>query len=92
MASVKSAAASFASLTEMDRQTLAAIIDRRFIPTLRSAHAIFQEHGYSLLSEFTLLRRWDEMTGPELVQELPVYVVPRRGRERTSSRIPARPH
>jgi hypothetical protein len=68
----------FRSLTDYDRKTLAQIIDRRLIPTLRRAHAIFQEHGYSLLSEFTQLRRWEEMTGVELVQELPVLPALRR--------------
>ena len=69
----------YRSLTEYDRQRLVQIIDRRLIPTLRRAHAIFQEHGYSLLPQFTELRRWDEMTGVELVQELPALPVLRAG-------------
>jgi len=61
----------YKSLTEWDRHTLGEMIDRKMIPTLRRAHAIFQEHGYSLLEEFSLLRSWEQMTGPELAQELP---------------------
>jgi hypothetical protein len=60
------------TLTLDERQILLAMIERQFIPTLRAAHAIFQEHGYSLLPEFTQLRRWQEMSGTVLVQELPV--------------------
>jgi len=62
----------FAGMSSFDRQTMAEIIDRRFMTNVRTAHAIFQEHGYSLLDEFTQLRRWEEMSGVELVQELPV--------------------
>ncbi|HEY4328178.1 MAG TPA: hypothetical protein VGN88_00480 [Phycisphaerae bacterium] len=58
-------------LSEFDRQIIVGMVDRRIIQTLRSAHSIFQEHGYSLLPEFSQLRRWQEMTGTELVQELP---------------------
>ncbi len=48
----------FATLTELDRTILAQIIDRKFMPTLKTVHAIFQEHGYTLLPELTQLRRW----------------------------------
>jgi hypothetical protein len=61
----------FKTLTDIDRANLIAMVDRRIIPTLRAAHAIFQEHGFVLLPELTQLRRWEEMTGTELVQELP---------------------
>jgi len=59
------------TLTPHDHRVLVAIVERRLIGTLRAAHAIFQEHGYSLLSQFTDLRRWEQMTGTELAQELP---------------------
>jgi hypothetical protein len=62
----------YASLTSQDRATLVAMAQRNIIAKLRTAHAIFQEHGYSLLPEFTELRRWEQMSGVELVQELPV--------------------
>jgi len=61
----------FRGLTVFDRQTMGHIIDRKLMTNLRATHAIFQEHGYSLLDEFTQLRRWQEMSGTELVQELP---------------------
>ena len=66
----------FATLPHMDRATLGAIIDRRFIPTLRTIHAIYQEHGYSLMPELSQLRQWEQMSGSELVQELPPFKVP----------------
>jgi len=75
-------------LTPHDQQTLLAIVDRRLIPMLRSTHAIFQEHGYNLLPEFSQLRRWQDMTGTELVQELPK--VPELRASETPS--PARTH
>ena len=65
----------FATLPAMDRATLSAIIDRRFIPTLRALHAIYQEHGYSLMPELSQLRQWEQMSGSELVQELPPFKV-----------------
>jgi hypothetical protein len=67
----------YSTMTAFDRQTLAEIIDRRLMNNLRIAHAIFQEHGYSLLDELTQLRQWEEMSGVELVQELPFLPAPR---------------
>ncbi len=67
------------ALTEYDHRLLVAIVERRLISTLRAAHAIFQEHGYTLLEDFTVLRRWEQMTGSELAQELPA--LPRRARK-----------
>jgi hypothetical protein len=61
----------YSHLDEFDRHTIGEIVDRRLMNNLRAAHAIFQEHGFSLLDDFTQLRRWEEMTGSELVQELP---------------------
>ena len=63
------------------------MVDRRFIPTLRTAHAIFQEHGYNLLPAFTQLRRWQELTGSELAQELPKVPVLRERPARSPARI-----
>lgn len=60
------------NLTRYERHTMAAIVDRRLMHVLRTAHAIYQEHGFCLMPEFTQLRRWEEMSGVELVQELPV--------------------
>lgn len=71
----------YASLTSYDRATLAAMAQRNMIAKLRTAHAIFQEHGYSLVPEFTQLRRWEELSGVDLVQELP-----RASRHRTPER------
>jgi hypothetical protein len=76
------------SLTPVDRATLDAMADRNVIVKLKTAHAIFQEHGYSLLPEFTQLRRWEGLTGVELVQELPV--APRRARPQRQERRPDR--
>jgi len=59
------------ALNDYDRKILLAMVDRKLISTLRRAHAIFQEHGYSLLPEFTQLREWQEMTGSELAHDLP---------------------
>jgi len=78
----------FRSLSEVDRETLATIINRRMLPTLRTMHAIYQEHGYSLMPEFTQLRRWEEMTGVELAQELPA--LPSMRQEKRSTRRTAR--
>jgi len=68
------------TLTSHDRRILVEMVETGFVPTLRRAHAIFQEHGYSLLPEFTQLRRWQELSGPELVQELPPLPLPKRPR------------
>lgn len=73
------------SLTGIDRETISEIVDRQILQTLKAAHSIFQEHGYSLMGEFTQLRRWAEMTGTELVQELPVMTRGRSRRERWST-------
>jgi len=70
------------TLTSYDRRILVDMVEAGFVSTLKRAHAIFQEHGYSLLPEFTQLRRWQEMTGPELVQELPPLPWPKRARAR----------
>jgi len=61
----------YRTLTADDRTTLSMIAERRIIWKFRTAHAVFQEHGFSLLPELTRLRHWEEMTGVELVQELP---------------------
>ena len=61
-----------ASLTSYDRHILVEMAERQFMATLRRAHAIFQEHGYTLLPELSELRDGQEMTGAELVQELPL--------------------
>lgn len=78
------------SLTPYDQCILIHMIDRRFMPTLRTAHAIFQEHGYSLMPEFNTLRRWESLTGAELVQELPEPVFFDIKRYRAIAPIPAR--
>ncbi len=72
----------YRGLTSFDRQTMGEIIDRRLMTNLRAAHAIFQEHGFCLLEDFTQLRRWHEMSGTELVQELPKLPVLRRDKSR----------
>jgi hypothetical protein len=72
----------YASLTSHDRATLVTMAERNTIAKLRIAHAIYQEHGYSLVPEFTQLRRWEELSGVELVQELPTGSR-HRTRERT---------
>ncbi len=76
------------SLTEYDRALLAEMKARHFMETLRSTHAIFQEHGFTLLPEFTMLRRWEDLTGAEIVQELPS--IPRaRGQRKSRSHLAA---
>jgi len=72
----------YATLTGEDRATLSVMAERRIIWKLRTAHAIFQEHGFSLLPELTRLRQWEEMTGVELVQELPEVATKRERSER----------
>jgi hypothetical protein len=59
------------SLTPFDRQNLAQMKCRDFIPTLRRIHAVCLEHGFALLPQFDALRRWRELSGSELVQQLP---------------------
>ena len=54
--------------------------ERRFFETLRRTHAIFQEHGFSLLPELSALREAEGLTGAELAQELPVLPPARRRR------------
>lgn len=74
------------SLTHYDRQIMVDMLERQIIPTLRRTHAMFQEHGFSLLTEFTELRRWQEMTGPELAQELPpLPPLPRERRQKVGA-------
>jgi hypothetical protein len=71
------------SLCAYDRQVLAELRRRGFFATLRVAHAIFQEHGFSLMPELSALRRFETLAPAEMVQELPaVAKLRRRGRER----------
>lgn len=63
------------ALTEYDHRILIQVVERRLIATLRAAHSVFQEHGFSLMREFNELRRWEQMTGSELSQELPSSAV-----------------
>ncbi|HVX84676.1 MAG TPA: hypothetical protein VH253_07655 [Phycisphaerae bacterium] len=82
----KAQRAAFAeSLCGYDRQLLAALRRRGFFATLRIAHAIFQEHGFSLMAELSALRRFETLAPAEMVQELPaVGKLPgrRRGRRK----------
>lgn len=71
-------AAHQASLNNYDRHIMVEMAETQFMSTLRRAHAIFQEHGYTLLPELTQLRDWQEMTGVELVQELPHVPIAKR--------------
>jgi hypothetical protein len=71
-----------ASRTPAERVTLELIDERSFIATLRVSHAIFQEHGFSLLPAFTQLRCWEEMTGADLVLDLPAIPMNRRPKPR----------
>jgi hypothetical protein len=71
-----------ASRTPAERVTLELIDERSFIATLRASHAIFQEHGFSLLPAFTQLRCWEEMTGADLVLDLPAIPMNRRPKPR----------
>jgi hypothetical protein len=59
------------SLGNYDRALLAMLRRRRFFATLRMAHAIFQEHGFSLMPELSALRDSEHLSPAELVQELP---------------------
>jgi hypothetical protein len=72
----------YQNLTRQDRQILAQMVARRLMPTLRMMHANYQEHGFVLLPAFTELRRMEEMTGSELVQELPVITEAGAARQR----------
>jgi hypothetical protein len=74
------------TMTGEDRATLAMMTERGILAKFRTAHAIFQEHGYELLPVLTRLRHWQEMTGVELVQELPEVAV-RRERVRRQARV-----
>ncbi|HUO09575.1 MAG TPA: hypothetical protein VM008_14795 [Phycisphaerae bacterium] len=65
----------YSSISIYDRKLIAAMVNRKFLPTLRIAHAVFQEHGFSLLPEFDTLRRWESLEGPDLAQELPRNLV-----------------
>jgi hypothetical protein len=78
---IRAARAAFARcLTIYDRGTLAVIVNRRFIARLRLSHAIFQEHGYSLVPDLETLRQWESLNGLEIVQSLPreAFTRPRR--------------
>ena len=61
----------YAAITWYDRRIIVAMVNQKFMPTLKMAHAVFQEHGYSLLPEFDTIRKWEGMDGPDLAQELP---------------------
>ena len=61
----------YSGITLYDRRIILAMVNRKFMPTLKIAHAVFQEHGYSLLPEFDLIRKWEGMEGADLAQELP---------------------
>jgi hypothetical protein len=61
----------YSGITAYDRRIIVTMVNRKFMPTLKIAHAVFQEHGYSLLPEFDVIRRWEGMEGADLAQELP---------------------
>jgi hypothetical protein len=61
----------YSEATRYDQKMMAMMVERRFMPTLKMAHAVFQEHGFSLLPEFDVIRRWEGMEAVELAQELP---------------------
>jgi len=63
-------------LTPVDRQIQDHLNTIHFLAMLQRFHAIFKEHGYSLLPQLDDLLRWETMEGSELVQELPELVVP----------------
>jgi hypothetical protein len=65
----------YSSITSYDRRLIVTMVNRKFLPTLKIAHAVFQEHGFSLLPEFSTLRRWETLEGPDLAQELPRNMV-----------------
>ena len=69
---IRAARAAFArSLTIYDRSMLSVIVSRRFIARLRLSHAIFQEHGYTLVPGLETLREWEALSGLEIVQSIP---------------------
>jgi len=68
-------AAFYKSITPHDRLMIVTMIERRFMPTLKMAHAVFQEHGFSLLDEFNTLRLWESLPGAELAQEIPRDII-----------------
>ena len=61
----------YSRITAYDRRIILAMVNRKFMPTLKIAHAVFQEHGYSLLPEFDVIRKWEGLDGADLAQELP---------------------
>ncbi|MGN6368760.1 MAG: hypothetical protein ACTHN5_10910 [Phycisphaerae bacterium] len=61
----------YSKITAYDRRVILAMVNRRFMPKLKIAHAVFQEHGFSLLPEFDVIRRWEGLDGADLAQELP---------------------
>jgi hypothetical protein len=60
-----------ATLTKYDRAVIARIRSRGFVPLLAQVHTVCLEHGYTLLPEFDVLRRWQELSASELVRALP---------------------
>jgi hypothetical protein len=69
---IRAARAAFArSLTIYDRSMLSVIVSRRFIARLRLSHAIFQEHGYTLVPALETLREWEALNGMEIIRTLP---------------------
>ncbi len=61
----------YSEITWYDRRIIVTMVNRKFMPTLKIAHAVFQEHGYSLLPEFDTIRKWESLDGTDLAQELP---------------------
>jgi hypothetical protein len=75
------------SLGNYDRALLAQLRRRRFFAILRMAHAIFQEHGFSLMPELSALRDAERLAPAELVQELPpLPAAPARRKPRRKAR------
>ena len=61
------------SLTKVDRQIIHEMQQRDFLGILRSANAIFHEHGFdNLLPSLDVIRHWRNLEGSEMVQQLPV--------------------
>jgi hypothetical protein len=83
-------AAFIGSLTVLDRRLIREVHERDFLGTLKSANAMFHEHGFDdPIPAMDVLRRWHALEGTEMVQELPALPrVPARGAAAHTSLLP----
>lgn len=61
-------------LTAFDRALQEQLLERQIFRQLKSLHAIFSEHGYTLIPGLDEIHRWESLTGPEIARKIPALL------------------